>query len=104
MRQAYRQAYEERDAVSGAYVHGYHRRENDRLRDQAGTLVVILRGWSFFVVQIASYRAVGQIAILEQLGSVSQGFRHCECEHSEHNPNNENNRTEDSMPECVAHQ
>jgi hypothetical protein len=47
MRQAYRQAYEERDAVSGAYVHGYHRRENDRLRDQAGTPVVILRGWSF---------------------------------------------------------
>jgi hypothetical protein len=47
MRQAYRQAYQERDAVSGAYVHGYHRRENDRLQDQAGTLVVILRGWSF---------------------------------------------------------
>jgi hypothetical protein len=42
-----RQAYEERDAVSGAYVHSYHRRENDRLQDQAGTLVVILRGWSF---------------------------------------------------------
>jgi SAM-dependent methyltransferase len=29
-------------AVSGAYVHGYHRRENDRLQDQAGTLVDLL--------------------------------------------------------------
>jgi methylase of polypeptide subunit release factors len=28
--------------VSGAYVHGYHRRENDRLQDQAGTLVDLL--------------------------------------------------------------
>jgi len=27
---------------SGAYVHGYHRRENDRLQDQAGTLVDLL--------------------------------------------------------------
>jgi SAM-dependent methyltransferase len=26
----------------GAYVHGYHRRENDRLKDQAGTLVDLL--------------------------------------------------------------
>jgi len=26
----------------GAYVHGYHRRENDRLQDQAGTLVDLL--------------------------------------------------------------
>jgi SAM-dependent methyltransferase len=33
---------QERDAVSGAYVHGYHRRENDRLQDQAGTLVDLL--------------------------------------------------------------
>ncbi len=28
--------------MSGAYVHGYHRRENDRLQDQAGTLVDLL--------------------------------------------------------------
>jgi SAM-dependent methyltransferase len=28
--------------VRGAYVHGYHRRENDRLQDQAGTLVDLL--------------------------------------------------------------
>ena len=42
MRQAYRQPYQERVAVSGAYVHGYHRRENDRLQDQAGTLVDLL--------------------------------------------------------------
>jgi len=42
MRQAYRQSYQERVAVSGAYVHGYHRRENDRLQDQAGTLVDVL--------------------------------------------------------------
>ncbi|HEY8676025.1 MAG TPA: methyltransferase domain-containing protein [Candidatus Dormibacteraeota bacterium] len=28
--------------MSEAYVHGYHRRENERLRDQAGTLVDLL--------------------------------------------------------------
>lgn len=28
--------------MSGPYVHGYHRRENDRLQDQAGTLVDLL--------------------------------------------------------------
>jgi ubiquinone/menaquinone biosynthesis C-methylase UbiE len=28
--------------VGGAYVHGYHRRESERLQDQAGTLVDLL--------------------------------------------------------------
>src|SRR5512140_801662 len=28
--------------TSGAYVHGYHPRESERLRDQAGTLVDLL--------------------------------------------------------------
>ena len=28
--------------MSGTYVHGYHRRENERLQDQAGTLVDLL--------------------------------------------------------------
>ena len=28
--------------MAGAYVHGYHRRENERLQDQAGTLVDLL--------------------------------------------------------------
>jgi SAM-dependent methyltransferase len=30
------------DAMSGTYVHGYHGRENERLQDQAGTLVDLL--------------------------------------------------------------
>lgn len=32
----------EQDALPGAYVHGYHRRESERLHDQAGTLVDLL--------------------------------------------------------------
>jgi cyclopropane fatty-acyl-phospholipid synthase-like methyltransferase len=28
--------------MSGAYVHGYHAREHERLQDQAGTLVELL--------------------------------------------------------------
>jgi SAM-dependent methyltransferase len=32
----------ERSTVSEAYVHGYHARENERLQDQAGTLVDLL--------------------------------------------------------------
>lgn len=30
--------------MSDAYVHGYHPRENERLQDQAGTLVDLLHG------------------------------------------------------------
>jgi hypothetical protein len=32
----------ERCGVSETYVHGYHGRENERLQDQAGTLVDLL--------------------------------------------------------------
>ena len=33
---------EERGRMSNGYVHGYHARENERLQDQAGTLVDLL--------------------------------------------------------------
>ncbi|HYZ03415.1 MAG TPA: methyltransferase domain-containing protein, partial [Candidatus Binatia bacterium] len=34
--------------MSETYVHGYHQRENDRLQDQAGTLVDLLHGDTAF--------------------------------------------------------
>lgn len=37
-----RQAQDGKRAMSSAYVHGYHRRESERLQDQAGTLVDLL--------------------------------------------------------------
>ena len=30
--------------MTGAYVHGYHERESERLHDQAGSLVELLHG------------------------------------------------------------
>ena len=34
--------HKESEIVSESYVHGYHARENERLQDQAGTLVDLL--------------------------------------------------------------
>lgn len=34
--------HSQRETMSGAYVHGYHARESERLQDQAGTLVDLL--------------------------------------------------------------
>jgi len=36
--------------MSGAYVHGYHARENERLQDQAGTLVDLLHADTTYLV------------------------------------------------------
>jgi Methyltransferase domain len=58
--------------VSEAYVHGYHPRENERLQDQAGTLVDLLHSESFdhvfvcFVLEHLS-RPVEALVILNRL-------------------------------------